>query len=484
MRVKALKLYSAPVKQCVLTRSPLALALVLLIQFVSAWVFYSFVWSDAPIAAPDSGSYLRAAQDLSDFRLDELQERAPGYPLLLLLTGSHNFPGTTLFFVSLGLHFASVCMLSYSLYSAGLKLWSISSFSFILLLPPYVEPAAYILSEVLAEILLVVAVIGFHLWHNRNQERWIVLSSVAIGGAALTRPTYQLVAIAIVVFLIVYRLCTLPFNLTWKKVGLVSLILLSGSIAFVGGYASYNLNAFGQFTVTPKFGLSLSTKTARVVERLPDEFRDIREVLVKERNEELIRDPTHRGSMYIWTAVPALTKLTGLPLAELSNLMLQLNLILIKRAPLTYLQEVAWSFINYLFPASGELSIFGSRVLQLVWALLQLIVVTVFGVNLTVFLAAMWVTSLCVRTGTSSIITLTDKSVNGSGTFFVAGLALTVISYTAIISCFFEVGDPRYRVTTDSLILFFLFVSLRFWLWLIVLGRTLSSAAQGISARG
>ena len=92
---------------------PFRLSLVLLVQCAVAWSFYSVVWSNAPVLMPDSGSYLRAAQDLSDFHLDELQERAPGYPLLLLLTGSRR----TLFFVSLFLHCASI---------VHARLWSFS----------------------------------------------------------------------------------------------------------------------------------------------------------------------------------------------------------------------------------------------------------------------------------------------------------------------------------------------------------------------
>ncbi len=352
--------------------------MILLVQFAVAWSFYSVVWSNAPVLVPDSGSYLRAAQDLSDFHLDELQERAPGYPLLLLLTGSQR----TLFFVSLFLHCASIAMLAYGLFQAGLKAWTISIFSLILLLPPYVEPAAYLLSEVLAEVLLVAAVTSFYLWYLRNQIGWILLSSVAIGCAALTRPAYQLLSIAIVVYLITVRILLPAARLTWKKVGAVSLMLVTGSVLIVGGYAFYNLKTFGHFTVTPKFGLSLSLKTVRVVERLPDEYAAIREVLVKARNEELLRDPSHRGSMYIWAAVPALTQLTGLTPAELSDYMLRLNLRLIWQAPLTYLQEVAWAFAYYWFPASGELANFGSRIFQSIWALTQFCVMAALGTNL------------------------------------------------------------------------------------------------------
>jgi hypothetical protein len=57
---------------------------------------------------------------LSDFWIDELHLRTPGYPLLLLLTGSSQAPTRTLFFTSLLLHFASVWLLASALSCAGL----------------------------------------------------------------------------------------------------------------------------------------------------------------------------------------------------------------------------------------------------------------------------------------------------------------------------------------------------------------------------
>src|SRR5262249_5387661 len=173
---------------------PFRTAIVYALLFAVALGLYSVIWVKAPAMEPDSGSYLRAAQDLSDFHIDQLQERAPGYPILLLLTASSQSPKRTLFFVSLLLHFASIWLLASVLYRAGLSDMKLNLFSLILLLPPFVEPAAYALSETLAEAMLVVAFASLIFWHLNKRTIWILITAASIGYAALTRPTYQVLA--------------------------------------------------------------------------------------------------------------------------------------------------------------------------------------------------------------------------------------------------------------------------------------------------
>src|SRR5690242_9189891 len=87
------------------------LTVVYIVAFAAAFWFYSICWPNAPLTVSDSTSYLRAAQDFSH-HINQLQERTPGYPLLLLLTGSSHSPERMLFFVSLLLHFASIFLLA------------------------------------------------------------------------------------------------------------------------------------------------------------------------------------------------------------------------------------------------------------------------------------------------------------------------------------------------------------------------------------
>ncbi len=436
---------------------PVRVAIIYALLFTFAFWFYSIMWVNAPVMGLDSGSYMRAAREFSDFRLDQLQERAPGYPLLLMLTGSTQSPTRRLFFVSLLLHFGAIWLLANVLNRAGPSEIMLTLFGFLLLLPPYVESAAYVLTENLTEAILVTVFIGLVLWYLNDQTVWLIISSITIGFSALTRPTYQLLALAVLFYLSILR-CLFPSaTLNWRRVAYAGLILVTSSAVIVGGYAFYNYRNFGYFTVTPKFGLTLSLKTAHFVERLPDEYADIRKVLVEARDNELLTSPLHRGNIYIWSAVPSLKKLTGLEVPELSDYMLRLNILLIKQAPLSFLEDVVSAFGSFALPSSGKLANFDSRIFQLIWGVFNFGLMGGVALNLTVLLGAMFLFAVSRLRHCNFGESLNELHVLFSQGI-VYGLAATIVAYTALISCVFEVGDPRYRVPTDSLIMFMLFL--------------------------
>jgi hypothetical protein len=57
-------------------------------------------------------------------------------------------------------------------------------------------------------------------------------------------------------------------------------------------------------------------------------------------------------------------------------------------------------------------------------------------------------------------------------------LAGTIVFYTAAVSCLIEVGNPRYRVPTDSLIIFMLFLGTHLWRHMADLPRIVQSYRQ------
>jgi len=60
------------------------------------------------------------------------------------------------------------------------------------------------------------------------------------------------------------------------------------------------------------------------------------------------------------------------------------------------------------------------------------------------------------------------------------GLAGMIVFYTAAVSCLIEVGDPRYRVPTDALIVFMVFLGIHLWRRLVDLSRTVLCDTQTV----
>lgn len=408
----------------------------LVVSFLAvAGIVYSFMWPQAPVQTTDSAQYMEAAHDLHDFHIDELNDRPPGYPLLLLLTGSSEHPTRALYHVQLTLHLVSVLLLALMLLRTGVGGRITAVFAVIACLPGSVAHCGYVLTESLSELCLVAATFLLISFHNRRGVARLVAAGLFAAAAAMVRPTYQLLGLALGAALLLgaFR----PGSARRPLFGAAVIMAVLPTL-LVGALAIYNLHAFGYFGLTPLGGFNLSTRTVRVLERLPDEYAPVRRVLIRHRDAALVSPgSSHTADMYIWQAIPDLEAATGLDRVELSKYMLKVNLLLIRRAPLEYLLEVGRAAASYWMPAGPVLANFGSRPLQLIWGLLHFAVVIVFfGV-----VAALFGCSL--RDGTRS--TALDPR-------FLIPTAL--IAYTMVISVAFEVGAPRYRVPTDLLILF------------------------------
>ena len=118
------------------------------------------------------------------------------------------------------------------------------------------------------------------------------------------------------------------------------------------------------------------------------------------------------------------------------------------------------------FSRRGELANLSSSLLQLLWAVIHFLLIGGFFLSLVLLIGA-------------------ATHINLVGTFVPAhnlpekelrmfplqalmyGFAGTIVFYTAAISCLIEVGDPRYRVPTDALIVFMVFLGSQSW-WRLV----------------
>jgi hypothetical protein len=188
---------------------------------------------------------------------------------------------------------------------------------------------------------------------------------------------------------------------------------------------------------------------------LPDEYATIREALIRARDADLVAGGgPHTGYAYLSSpgVTQELAEITGLQGPQLAKYLLRINLLLIRKAPLEYLSDVSRAFSVYWFPSSTILANINSRFIQLLWAAIHFCLMGVFVLTLVVLIGGlpymMTYKQSVARSDSTLLKELTLSQLQG----YVYIFAGTIVIYTALISSFFETGDPRYRVPTDGLI--------------------------------
>lgn len=447
---------------------PYRIGLVYVVIFTLAFGAYVVLWDNAAVVHQDTIQYFKIGQDWADMRLDTLHMRAPGYAFLLLATAyspEHNRP---LFFVSLLLHFASVWLAAIILHQVGSGSYALLLFGGILSLPLFVEPAAFVMSENLTQFTLSLGFTLLILGVLRQKLLWLGVGALSFGYAGLTRPTYQLLFIVLVGCLFLAAGVFRPTWLKLRQAALVSTILVAGTALVVGGYASLNYSQFGYFGISPMVGIGLSTRTAKVVEQLPGKYEPLRSKLVEIRNRDLIQGRSHASYLYIIRAVPDIIKITGIKeVDKLDRYLVEMNLILIRRAPLNYVTEALDGMLVCWAPALSNL-FWGaqSAEAQLGWALVWLVIVALFfaqniaiGGWLMLQLTRWWVrreTRVPIPVGSSMALSL--------WVYLVAG---AIVFYTVLISGMLSPGGSRLRTPVDFLIILMCVVGAQIWWQLI-----------------
>lgn len=427
------------------------------VAFALALVGYLLLWPEAPVVEGDSPQYQAVARDLTDFRLDTLHDRTPGYPALLALTGSAETPTRTLFVVSLLLHVASIWMLAAALRSAGVERRRVLAFVVLLLLPPYVEPAGHVMTENLAQFTLVAGFASVVIGISTRRTWLFAVAAVAFAASSLTRPIYQALTPVLAACMVMTAMRLRSRRFTVREAINAGAVLVLVSLGLVGTYAASNRVKFGFFGVTATTGFHLSTKTMPFIERLPEEYATVREVLVRARDAELTkRGGTHTGNQTIYSARQELTAVTGMSTPELSRYLVRMNLRLIALAPIEYLQEVARSMGIYWFPAAGHLASMNSRLLRWAWALLHVVLLSAFALQLVVFVGVL-VFEATRRGFRASPIRATDVQA------FAYVLAGSIVFYNMLLSCFVDIGETRQRRPTEVLFVFMCFLGAHIW---------------------
>jgi hypothetical protein len=358
------------------------------------------------------------------------------------------------------LHFVSIWLLAGVLAYLGLGHRALLTFAVLLLLPPYVEASAYVLSENLSEFCLAagLASLLYALFGKRTSLLWI--SSFFFAYAALTRPTFQAATLALVGCLWITTYLRPSIALRSRDFKAASLILVLVPCGVVGAYSAMNYVKYGYFG-SSAFSSGLNTRTVRFLERLPDRYATTREALIRARNSDLVEGTSHTGYQSTGRALTDLQVIAGIPESRIAGHLLKIDLLLIAKAPLSYLQEVGYAVSSYWFPRSTSLANLDSRFLQFGWAVVHFFVILCFGLQLIV-LTGTELLLLSRRVFASSRpVALLEATRCQMLAYY---LALTLVVYTMLVSCLVQTGDPRFRMPTEPLIMVLIFLGTHIWI--------------------
>jgi hypothetical protein len=446
---------------------PARTALIAATLYLLATLAYTLLWVRAPISAPDSSSYHAAAQDLLDGDLDALQFRPPGYPLLLIMTGSAVAPTKALFVGSLLLHFAASWLLLAMLNALGFRERVLWVAMVLLALPPYLENAAYVLSESLTEFVLVLLIASLAFWLIGRRNGWLIVASLVLGVSSLVRPSLQYLGVPLIVTIAaLYWLFRRPLIML-RQVGMASGVLLAGALVLIGGWSALNASRFGFFGLNPGgLGWSLSTQTAPFIEQLPDEYAEARDVLVKYRDEQmLVPGSSHTGRQYYDNAAPELSRVTGMEGEALDQYVVRINLALISEAPLNFLMSVIQGSASYWLMPYTTIANMGSGGLQLIWSAYQMgVIVAFFVITMVVFGALLIEMTRWVQGNRRDVPLARFAPVQME--LGITALIWALLVYNMFISTVIHYGETRYRTPLDALILVCCFLGVRVWGWL------------------
>ncbi len=411
---------------------------------------YSWAWSGAPAFDGDSPSYLEMARDFADGRIDRPHLRAPGYPLFLTASGEVDEPGARLVVTQVFLHCLCVALWLVLLRASRASRWACAMFVLVALSPPFVEHARFVLSEALAEVAVSAALAGIALFVLRGGRGWLLLSAAGVGGAGIVHPVHQLLWLLLPALLGLFRFASRGRLPSSRQVLASAILLAVAALGLFGTVMLRNQQRFGFASISPMLGATLSHKTSRVVELLPDDPAGVREILIRHRDAALL-DPEsqHLGHSYIFRALRELREATGLDAPGLDRELVRMNLELIRRAPMDYVDEVLRSQVWFWSPGVTDVAGFGSGVLKAAWNGLR-----------SVVLVGFW-GALLLLTGPALLYLAapSDRLRPDPGarplleTLLVCFLCVGTVFYTAAVSCALTAAVYRLRIPVDLAIL-------------------------------
>jgi hypothetical protein len=409
------------------------------IASIAAWaicaiaviLIYSAIWRTAPFHGTDTADYIDSARDIAA-GIDKPEPRTPGFPLFLLLVGT----GCAYFVVSMALHLAAVGLLAWVLLSMQVSKRLVALFAAVAVLPPFMQKDAYLLTEGLAEFLMVAGLAG--LWLRRGSVVQAAWSGLAFALATITRPQNQLLPILIAILMVMY--------FGWKLGRKYAVALLAPFVVLVGGLVLHNAVKFGYPSLTYLLGHHLGTKTVSLFDDIPD--KQVRDIMVSTRNDAYV----HRNPYWTtWYTRETLMKVKDMTPVQLAKYMQKIHMHLILTHPLAYVEEFLRTFARFWLPDAPAQTNHGA-ILRLVSLGTQLALCIAFW-----FIFVFWAGLLLGRLVLPIPEWLPEVDVR-----FLYTTAMLVIFYTAALGSALDIGEPRYRSAVDLVILFVIVVTAHF----------------------
>ena len=289
-----------------------------------------------PVTYADSGTYQRLAHQLMTLDFTGYDgQRTPGYPLLLALVAENNF---ALWLVQSVIALLTALLVYALLRRVGISTaWALTAAAINLLTLNmlFFEPA--VMTETLTAFLLVAVsylmalMVSGHV--NAATPGWLGLITALL---ILTRSQY---IVLIPVFLVL---------LWWfvrQRRATILLIFLLATSGPVLGWAAFNKQQTGYFTITTLLGYNLTNHSGAFMERAPDKDAVLRDIYLKYRERKIAETGSHH--MTLFDARPELLRTTGLSEIGLSREFQRLSVNLFLAYPLDYLRGVAKAWLSY-----------------------------------------------------------------------------------------------------------------------------------------
>lgn len=406
---------------------------------VAAFILYPVISGIHVIPAGDTHDYVEAANIISN-GYQQITFRVPVYPLLLIATNSVSQLSVSLFFVQYLLYFISVFLLVAAMLQSGLDKKLVFIVTLLLVSPLLVQMVYQAMTEALS-FALVNTIFAIYVL-VKAKYKFLLLGLLA-AMVTLTRPSFQLTSL----------LMTALFFVT-EKSKLSSFMFFIAFATPIFLFSFFNKQRFNFFGITPATGWHLTTKTALFIEDWPD--KNMRPLMIRERNENLVNKSSHTGSMFVWSLPPLLQDSLRQNYVEVSKYMMKNNVALIKSHPLEYLSAVGRSLVDYTFPNAISAKARGMK--KAIYSAVQFFYIY-FSLVLTVMVfVCMW---------------LFRKRINTAWLYPFLLTAIIIFSnYFASIAA--EVGSSRHRAPTEGLIL----VSIAYALPIVISCRTWISGIE------